>query len=92
MQPVLFGVTGAQINISELEGSVVGIGVGILLFGIVMRILATVLVGIGSKLNLKEKLFVSLCWMSKATVQVCFFKKILKKKYFFCVFLIYLTI
>lgn len=69
-QPILFGITGAQINISELEGSVVGIGVGILFVGIVIRILSTVVVGIGSKLNLKEKLFVSLCWMSKATVQV----------------------
>lgn len=69
-QPILFSVTGAQIHIAELEGSIVTVGVGILIAGIVLRILATVLVGIGCKLNLKEKLFVSLCWMSKATVQV----------------------
>lgn len=69
-QPILFGVTGAQIKIAELDGTIVAIGVGILVFGIVIRILATIVMGIGCKLNLKEKLFVALCWMSKATVQV----------------------
>lgn len=70
IQPVLFGVTGAQIRLNELDGSVVAWGFGILIVGILTRILSTVVVGIGCNLNLKEKLFVSLCWMSKATVQV----------------------
>lgn len=35
-----------------------------------IRIISTVFVAIGAKLNLKEKIFVALSWMAKATVQV----------------------
>ncbi|XP_011878009.1 PREDICTED: mitochondrial sodium/hydrogen exchanger 9B2 isoform X1 [Vollenhovia emeryi] len=68
-EPILFGVTGAQIKINELEGKTVYLGISCLVIGIVIRIGATVLVGIGSKLNLKEKVFIALSWMAKATVQ-----------------------
>ncbi|GAB1862913.1 Mitochondrial sodium/hydrogen exchanger NHA2 [Camponotus japonicus] len=68
-EPILFGLTGAQITISELEGKIVYLGLGCLVAGIVIRIGATVLCGIGSKLNLKEKVFISLSLMAKATVQ-----------------------
>ncbi|XP_077261569.1 na[+]/H[+] hydrogen antiporter 1 isoform X1 [Temnothorax americanus] len=68
-EPILFGVTGTQIKINELEGKTVYLGLGCLVAGIVIRIGATVLVGIGSKLNLKEKVFIALSWMAKATVQ-----------------------
>ena len=69
-EPILFGITGAQIKIAELDPHVVSIGVGCIVAGVVVRILVTVLLGIGCKLNLKEKIFVSLSWMAKATVQV----------------------
>ncbi|XP_076244906.1 na[+]/H[+] hydrogen antiporter 1 isoform X2 [Calliopsis andreniformis] len=68
-EPILFAVTGAQIRIDELDGKTVYLGLTCLLSGIVIRIMATVLVGIGSKLNLKEKIFIALSWMAKATVQ-----------------------
>jgi NhaP-type Na+/H+ or K+/H+ antiporter len=68
-EPILFGVTGTQIRIAELDGSTVYLGIGCLLAGIIIRILATVLVGIGSRLNLKEKIFIALACMAKATVQ-----------------------
>ncbi|XP_003426703.2 sodium/hydrogen exchanger 9B2 [Nasonia vitripennis] len=68
-EPILFGVTGTQIKLGELNGNTVYIGIGCLLAGIVIRILVTVLVGIGSRLNLKEKIFIALACMAKATVQ-----------------------
>ncbi|XP_015835932.1 sodium/hydrogen exchanger 9B2 isoform X2 [Tribolium castaneum] len=68
-EPVLFSITGAQVKLDELDGYIVSIGVAILIAGIVIRIAVTVLLGIGCKLNLKEKIFVALAWMSKATVQ-----------------------
>lgn len=70
IQPVLFGVTGASLKLKELDGNFVLLGMGILIAGIVIRILSTTVIGIGSKLNFKEKIFVAFCWMSKATVQV----------------------
>lgn len=42
---------------------------GVLLAGVIVRIAVTVLIAFGDKLNLKEKIFVSLSWMAKATVQ-----------------------
>ena len=68
-EPILFAVTGTQIRIDELDGRTVYLGLACLISGIVIRIIATVLVGIGSKLNLKEKVFIALSWMAKATVQ-----------------------
>lgn len=68
-EPILFGITGTQIKISELKGQTVYLGIGCLLAGIVIRIVVTILVGIRSKLNTKEKVFIALSWMAKATVQ-----------------------
>jgi hypothetical protein len=36
----------------------------------VVRVLGTIVIAIGSKLNLREKIFISFSWMAKATVQV----------------------
>ncbi|CAG9771291.1 unnamed protein product [Ceutorhynchus assimilis] len=69
VEPVLFGITGAQLKFEELHGTVVLIGVGILILGVIVRILATLVTGIGCGLNLKEKLFCAIAWMPKATVQ-----------------------
>lgn len=67
---VLFGITGAQMRFEELHGVVVLIGIGILILGVIVRILTTLVTGIGCGLNLKEKLFCAIAWMPKATVQV----------------------
>nr|KAF7401871.1 hypothetical protein H0235_015207 [Vespula pensylvanica] len=68
-EPILFGITGTQITIAELKGKTVYLGISCLIAGIVIRIIVTIFVGIGSKLNTKEKVFISLSWMAKATVQ-----------------------
>ncbi|XP_044752203.1 sodium/hydrogen exchanger 9B2 isoform X2 [Coccinella septempunctata] len=68
-EPILFGVTGTQIKINELDPEIVTYSLAILIVGVLIRIVLTILIGIGCKLNLKEKLFVALSWMSKATVQ-----------------------
>lgn len=57
-------------QINELDGAIVSLGVGCLVTGILIRIVCTVIVAIRCRLNLKEKFFVALSWMSKATVQV----------------------
>lgn len=68
-EPILFGITGTQIRISDLKGKTVYLGIGCLVAGIVIRIIVTILVGVRSKLNTKEKVFIALSWMAKATVQ-----------------------
>ncbi|XP_060518367.1 sodium/hydrogen exchanger 9B2-like isoform X2 [Cylas formicarius] len=69
VEPVLFGITGAQMRLNELKGSVVMIGFGIVVLGVAVRIVGTMIIGIGCNLNLKEKIFCALAWMPKATVQ-----------------------
>ncbi|XP_024082541.1 sodium/hydrogen exchanger 9B2 isoform X2 [Cimex lectularius] len=68
-EPILFGLTGTQIKINEMDGYMVGIGASILVAGILLRIIITCLIAVGSKLNIKEKIFCALSWMSKASVQ-----------------------
>ncbi|XP_029044926.1 sodium/hydrogen exchanger 9B2 isoform X1 [Osmia bicornis bicornis] len=68
-EPILFAMTGTQIKIDELDGKTVYLSLGCLLAAFIIRIIVTILVGVGSKLNLKEKVFIALACMAKATVQ-----------------------
>lgn len=54
-EPALFGVTGANVKINELDENVVTIGVGILITTGIVRILVTGFIAFGDNLNLKEK-------------------------------------
>lgn len=68
-EPMLFGVTGAQVVIAELEPRLVLIGGGILVACVALRAMLTSLCAVRSNLNMREKIFVGLAWMAKATVQ-----------------------
>ncbi|XP_063531869.1 sodium/hydrogen exchanger 9B2-like isoform X1 [Cydia strobilella] len=68
-EPILFAFTGAQITISALDPQVVAMGAVCLIICLVLRITSTLLVSFGCGLNIKEKLFIGLAWMAKATVQ-----------------------
>lgn len=56
-------------QISELDPDIVSVGVGCIIGAAVIRILCTAGIAFGDRLNMKEKFFVALSWMSKATVQ-----------------------
>uniref|UniRef100_A0AAR5QJN9 Cation/H+ exchanger transmembrane domain-containing protein n=3 Tax=Dendroctonus ponderosae TaxID=77166 RepID=A0AAR5QJN9_DENPD len=68
-EPILFGITGAQIKFSALDGTIVAIGIGILVAAVLLRMVVTVFVAIGCHYNLKEKIFIAFALMAKATVQ-----------------------
>lgn len=72
-QPILFSIAGARIKLNEINTGVVVIGCAIIVSGVIIRLIATTIVGIGCKLNLKEKVFVAIAWMCKAIVQVSTF-------------------
>lgn len=69
-EPILFGITGAQIKFSSLDGTIVAIGIGILVAAVLLRMIVTVFVAIGCHYNMKEKIFIAFALMAKATVQV----------------------
>ncbi|KAI3353166.1 hypothetical protein L3Q82_019724, partial [Scortum barcoo] len=68
-QPLLFGLIGAEIRLSELEGHTVGLGVASLLIALLVRVLFTFVCVLCAGFNMKEKVFIALAWMPKATVQ-----------------------
>ncbi|TKS68192.1 Sodium/hydrogen exchanger 9B2 [Collichthys lucidus] len=68
-QPLLFGLIGAEIRVSELEGQTVGLGIASLLIALTVRILFTFVCVLCAGFNMREKVFIALAWMPKATVQ-----------------------
>ncbi|KAI3376298.1 hypothetical protein L3Q82_016404, partial [Scortum barcoo] len=76
-QPLLFGLIGAEITISTLSPSTVGLGLACISIGLVIRLMVTfTLVHFGG-FNLKEKLFIAVAWLPKATVQAAIGSKAL---------------
>ncbi|XP_029943281.1 sodium/hydrogen exchanger 9B2 [Salarias fasciatus] len=76
-QPLLFGLIGAEITVTQLNPNTVGFGVACILVGLVIRLLVTFgLVHLGG-FNLKEKLFIAVAWLPKATVQAAIGSKAL---------------
>ncbi|XP_024916479.1 sodium/hydrogen exchanger 9B2 isoform X2 [Cynoglossus semilaevis] len=76
-QPLLFGLIGAEITIAALSPNTVGLGLACIFIGLVIRLIVTfVLVHFGG-FNLKEKLFIAVAWLPKATVQAAIGSKAL---------------
>uniref|UniRef100_A0A3Q1EV12 Sodium/hydrogen exchanger 9B2-like n=1 Tax=Acanthochromis polyacanthus TaxID=80966 RepID=A0A3Q1EV12_9TELE len=88
-QPLLFGLIGAEITIATLNSSVVqqlsyplwylwsGLGMACILIGLVIRLLVTFLLVHYGGFNLKEKFFIAVAWLPKATVQAAIGSKAL---------------
>ncbi|XP_063520003.1 sodium/hydrogen exchanger 9B1 isoform X2 [Pongo pygmaeus] len=69
-QPLLFGLVGAEVSVSSLESNIVGISVATLSLALCVRILTTYLLMCFAGFSFKEKIFIALAWMPKATVQM----------------------
>ncbi|CAH2301230.1 sodium hydrogen exchanger 9B2 isoform X1 [Pelobates cultripes] len=68
-QPLLFGLIGAEISVASLKPETVGLCVATLVISLAIRVCATYLMVCCAGFNLKEKIFISLAWIPKATVQ-----------------------
>lgn len=53
-----------------LDFFLTGIGLGILCASLVLRLITTYIVLAGNDLTMKEKVFIAISWLPKATVQV----------------------
>jgi len=69
-QPLLFGLIGAEVSLSLIQAETVGLGLAVLAIGLVLRITVSFFVVMGLGLTARERLFVALAWLPKATVQV----------------------
>jgi len=68
-QPLLFALIGTEIKLAALEGDTVGWGILVLVCGLSFRIVVSYFSVMGGDLNKRERLFVALAWLPKATVQ-----------------------
>ncbi|XP_045577330.1 sodium/hydrogen exchanger 9B2-like [Salmo salar] len=68
-QPLLFGLIGAEITVSTLNPNTVGLGLVCISVGLLVRVLVTLSVVLFAGFTLREKLFIALAWIPKATVQ-----------------------
>ncbi|XP_072574557.1 sodium/hydrogen exchanger 9B2-like [Paramormyrops kingsleyae] len=68
-QPLLFGLIGAEITISTLDLNTVALGLATLSTGLVVRVLFTFTMVLFAGFTFKEKVFIALAWLPKATVQ-----------------------
>uniref|UniRef100_A0A0L8HCD6 Cation/H+ exchanger transmembrane domain-containing protein n=1 Tax=Octopus bimaculoides TaxID=37653 RepID=A0A0L8HCD6_OCTBM len=68
-QPLLFGLIGAEVDVEKLNAKTIGYGIATLGIGLVFRMLVAFFAVYGTDLLKKEKLFVALAWLPKATVQ-----------------------
>ncbi|XP_069834486.1 sodium/hydrogen exchanger 9B2-like [Dendropsophus ebraccatus] len=68
-QPLLFSLIGSEISVSSLRPETVGLCVATLGLALIIRICFSFLMVSWAGFNLKEKIFISLAWMPKATVQ-----------------------
>ncbi|ODN02967.1 Mitochondrial sodium/hydrogen exchanger 9B2 [Orchesella cincta] len=68
-EPLLFGVIGLQIVIADLDGKTVLLSVGCLIAGAFVRFITTYLTVCSAGLSTREKLFIAISWVPKATVQ-----------------------
>ncbi len=66
---LLFVYIGTEVRISEIDGTVLAIGLLILVLGLVARSAGVWVSLLGSGLNLKEKMFCIIAYWPKATVQ-----------------------
>ncbi|KAL4240467.1 Sodium/hydrogen exchanger 9B2 [Mactra antiquata] len=68
-QPLLFGLIGAEVNISQISADTVGFGIATLAIGLFIRLIVSFFAVFGTDLNLRERFFIPIAWCPKATVQ-----------------------
>eukprot|EP00069_Balaena_mysticetus_P014893 bmy_08957T0 len=68
-QPLLFGLVGAEVSVTSLKSNAIGICVATLSLALLVRISFTFVLMSSAGFNFKEKIFIALSWMPKATVQ-----------------------
>mmetsp|Transcript_18133 Transcript_18133/g.59223 ORF Transcript_18133/g.59223 Transcript_18133/m.59223 type:complete len:695 (+) Transcript_18133:796-2880(+) len=68
-QPLLFGVIGSAVDFNELDGTTIPKAILAILIGLAIRLPMAYIACCGGNMTFWEKLFISLSWMPKATVQ-----------------------
>ncbi|XP_050538588.1 sodium/hydrogen exchanger 9B2-like [Daktulosphaira vitifoliae] len=70
LEPVLFSFIGTEVKLKLLqESDIIFTGILIIIFGLIIRLIATTLSIWGAGFSRKESVFINIAWLPKATVQ-----------------------
>ena len=69
LAPVIFSLIGSNIQADKIDGAATGMGALVIFLSMLSRAVATYFSAMFGGLNTKEKLFMSITWIPKATVQ-----------------------
>jgi len=65
----MFGLIGAEISIDNMDANTMGNGIAVLTTCLILRLVGTFCAVSFAGFNMKEKIFLCLAWLPKATVQ-----------------------
>ncbi|KAI8521382.1 Sodium/hydrogen exchanger 9B2 [Branchiostoma belcheri] len=68
-QPFLFGLIGAEVDVLKIQPQTIGLGVAAIVIGSLVRMVASGVAVSWAGFMWKERLFVAIAWLPKATVQ-----------------------
>ncbi|XP_070470221.1 sodium/hydrogen exchanger 9B1 [Equus przewalskii] len=68
-QPLLFGLVGSEVSVASLKSNAIGLCVATLSLALLIRISSAFALVCFAGFSFKEKIFIALSWMPKATVQ-----------------------
>ncbi|XP_063166803.1 sodium/hydrogen exchanger 9B2-like [Candoia aspera] len=68
-QPFLFGLIGAEISVSSLGAKTLGLCLATMSLALTIRVMITFVLVSAAGFAFKEKIFIALAWIPKATVQ-----------------------
>ncbi|XP_012583365.1 PREDICTED: sodium/hydrogen exchanger 9B1 isoform X2 [Condylura cristata] len=68
-QPLLFGLVGWEVSVASLRSNAIGICAASITLALLVRISFTFAISSFAGFNFKEKIFIALAWVPKATVQ-----------------------
>ncbi|XP_023339125.1 uncharacterized protein LOC111709609 isoform X2 [Eurytemora carolleeae] len=79
LSPVIFSLIGTNINAEKMDGATVGMGVAVLVCCFLTRGFFTYWSAVCGGLDTKEKIFLAISWLPKATVQAALGPAFLEK-------------
>ncbi|XP_037365514.1 sodium/hydrogen exchanger 9B1 isoform X2 [Talpa occidentalis] len=68
-QPLLFGLVGWEVSVASLRNNAIGICAASITLALLVRISFTFVISSFAGFSFKEKIFIALAWIPKATVQ-----------------------
>ena len=69
LEPILFALIGAEVQVDKIELDATGRGLIVLFGALLFRMIGVVIAVSGGVLNTKEKIFMAFAWLPKAAVQ-----------------------